>query len=87
MNIICLKKSSKRLSTSQAVLVTDIADTGITAAAGADIIAATAAAQAKEDTTTVMAAVIVTNAGATAAVNPKKVLVPLFGTRVFYVTD
>lgn len=73
MNIICLKKSSKRLSTSQAVLVTDIADTGITAA-GADIIAATAAARAKEDTTTVMAAVIVTNAGATAAVNPKKFL-------------
>lgn len=74
MNIICLKKSSKRLSTSQAVLVTDIADTGITAAAGADIIAAIAAARAKEDTTTVMAAVIVTNAGATAAVNPKKFL-------------
>lgn len=73
MNSICLKKSSKRLSTSQAVLVTDIADTGITAAAGVDIIAATAA-RAKEDTTTVMAAVIVTNAGATAAVNPKKFL-------------
>ncbi|WP_396582912.1 hypothetical protein ACFVP7_01260 [Bacillus sp. SG20033] len=87
MNIICLKKSSKRLSTSQAVLVTDIADTGITAAAGADIIAATAAARAKEDTMTVMAAVIVTNAGATAAVNPKKVLVPLLGQGFFYVTD
>ncbi|WP_339188344.1 hypothetical protein [Bacillus sp. FSL M8-0025] len=86
MNSICLKKSSKRLSTSQAVLVTDIADTGITAAAGADIIAATAA-RAKEDTTTVMAAVIVTNAGATAAVNPKKVLVPLLGQGFFYVTD
>ncbi|MEC0313568.1 hypothetical protein P4472_03820 [Bacillus subtilis] len=85
MNIICLKKSSKRLSTSQAVLVTDIAD--ITAAAGADIIAATAAARAKEDTTTVMAGVIVTNAGATAAVNPKKVLVPLLGQGFFYVTD
>ncbi|QHF56066.1 hypothetical protein Bateq7PJ16_0260 [Bacillus subtilis] len=54
--------------------MTDIADTGITAAAGADIIAATAAARAKEDTTTVMAAVIVTNAGATAAFNPKKFL-------------
>lgn len=86
MNSICLKKSSKRLSTSQAVLVTDIADIGITAAAGADIIAATAA-RAKEDTTTVMAAVIVTNAGATAAVNPKKVLVPLLGQGFFYVTD
>ncbi|AWX20995.1 hypothetical protein CXF51_01750 [Bacillus subtilis subsp. subtilis] len=85
MNSICLKKSSKRLSTSQAVLVTDIADTGITAAAGADIIAATAA-RAKEDTTTVMAAVIVTNAGATAAVNPKSSC-SAFGTRVFYVTD
>lgn len=71
---ICLKKSSKRSSTSQAALVTDIADTDITAAAGADITAATAAAQAKEDTTTVMAGVIVTNAGATAAVNPKKFL-------------
>lgn len=82
MNIICLKKSSKRLSTSQAVLVTDIADTGITAAAGADIIAATAAVRAKEDTTTVMAAVIVTNAGATAAVNPKSSC-SAFGTRVF----
>ncbi|MCD2496650.1 hypothetical protein LRN48_15095, partial [Staphylococcus aureus] len=42
---------------------------------------------AKEDTTTVMAAVIVTNAGATAAVNPKKVLVPLLGEGFFYVTD
>lgn len=87
MNSICLKKSSKRLSTSQAVLVTDIADTGITAAAGADFIAATAAAQAKEDTTTVMAAVIATNAGATAAANLKKVLVPLLGQGFFYVTD
>lgn len=87
MNSICLKKSSKRLSTSQAVLVTDIADTGITAAVGADIIAATAAARAKEDTTTVMAAVIVTNAGATAAVNPKIVLVPLLGQGFFYVID
>ncbi|QJC87131.1 hypothetical protein K1Y82_01245 [Bacillus inaquosorum] len=74
---ICLKKSSKRSSISQAALVTDIAD----------ITAATAAAQAKEDTTTVMAAVIVTNAGATAAVNPKKVLVPLLGQGFFYVTD
>ncbi len=36
------KKSSKRSSTSQAALVTDIADTGITAATGADITAATA---------------------------------------------
>ncbi|WP_041517614.1 hypothetical protein [Bacillus subtilis] len=87
MNIICLKKSSKRLSTSQAVLVTDIADPGITAAAGADIIAATAAAQAKEDTTTVMAAVIVTNAGATAAVNRKKFLFRYLGQGFFYVTD
>ncbi|MED0589325.1 hypothetical protein [Bacillus subtilis] len=87
MNIICLKKSSKRLSTSQAVLVTDIADTGITAAAGADIIAATAAARAKEDTTTVMEAVIATNAGATAAVNRKKFLFRYLGQGFFYVTD
>ncbi|QIW78562.1 hypothetical protein G4P54_01240 [Bacillus tequilensis] len=71
---ICLKNSSKRSSTSQAALVTDIADTGITAAAGADITEVTAAAQAKEDTMIVMAAVIVTNVGATAAVNPKKFL-------------
>ncbi|AUZ25056.1 hypothetical protein ABE187_10300 [Bacillus cabrialesii] len=84
---ICLKNSSKRSSTSQAALVTDTADTGITAAAGADITEAIAAAQAKEDTTTVMAGVIVTNAGATAAVNPKKVLVPLLGQGFFYVTD
>ncbi|MEC2112763.1 hypothetical protein P9F85_16135 [Bacillus stercoris] len=84
---ICLKNSSKRSKTSQAVLVTDIAGIGITAAAGADIIAATAAARAKEDTTTVMAGVIVTNAGATAAVKPKKVLVPLLGQGFFYVTD
>ncbi|OBA03781.1 hypothetical protein A9D36_11445 [Bacillus subtilis] len=54
--------------------MTDIADTGITAAAGADITEAIAAAQAKEDITTVMAGVIVTNAGATAAVNQKKFL-------------
>ncbi|OLQ46197.1 hypothetical protein BHT94_13645 [Bacillus licheniformis] len=67
--------------------MTDTADTGITAAAGADITEAIAAAQAKEDTTTVMAGVIVTNAGATAAVNPKKVLVPLLGQGFFYVTD
>nr|WP_151256654.1 hypothetical protein [Bacillus stercoris] len=80
---ICLKNSSKRSKTSQAVLVTDIADTGITAAAGADIIAAIVAARAKEDTTTVMAGVIVINAGATAAVNPKKVLVPLLGQGFF----
>ncbi|KFF57572.1 hypothetical protein CM50_17650 [Bacillus subtilis] len=63
--------------------MTDIADTGITAAAGADIIAAIVAARAKEDTTTVMAGVIVINAGATAAVNPKKVLVPLLGQGFF----
>lgn len=80
---ICLKKSLKRSSASQAALATGIADTGTTAAAGAGITAAIAAAQAKEDTTTVMAAVIVTNAGATAAVNPKKVLVPLLGQGFF----
>ncbi|MGG1246926.1 hypothetical protein [Bacillus spizizenii] len=84
---ICLKKSLKRSSASQAALATGIADTGTTAAADAGITAAIAAAQAKEDTTTVMAAVIVTNAGATAAVNPKKVLVPLLGQGFFYVTD
>lgn len=61
---ICLKKSLKRSSTSQAARVIAIADTGITAA------------QVKEDTTTVMAAVIAISAGATAAVNLKKVLVP-----------
>lgn len=64
---ICLKKSLKRSSTSQAARVIAIADTGITAAT---------AAQVKEDTTTVMAAVIAISAGATAAVNLKKVLVP-----------
>lgn len=84
---ICLKKSLKRSSASQAALATGIADRGTTAAADAGITAAIAAAQAKEDTTTVMAAVIVTNAGATAAVNPKKVLVPLLGQGFFYVTD
>ncbi|MCY7894811.1 hypothetical protein MOB09_17640 [Bacillus vallismortis] len=73
---ICLKKSLKRSSASQAARVIAIADIGITAAAGADITAATAAAQAKEDTTTDMAAVIATSAGTTAAVNLKKVLVP-----------
>ncbi len=73
---ICLKKSLKRSSASQAARVIAIADIGITAAAGADITAATAAAQAKEDTTIDMAAVIATSAGATAAVNLKKVLVP-----------
>lgn len=72
---ICLKKSLKRSSASQAARVIAIADIGITAAAGADITAATAA-QVKEDTTTDMAAVIATSAGATAAVNLKKVLVP-----------
>ncbi|MDK2599581.1 hypothetical protein QO179_10945 [Bacillus stercoris] len=77
------KNSSKRSKTSQAVLVTDIADTGITAAAGADIIAAIAAARAKEDTTTVMVGVIVTNAGATAAVNPKKFLFRFLGQGFF----
>ncbi|MEG7336306.1 hypothetical protein [Bacillus sp. 0102A] len=81
---ICLKKSLKQSSTSQAALAADIVDTGITAAAGAGT---TAVAQVKEDTTTVMAAVIVTNAGATAAVNLKKVLVPLLGQGFFYVTD
>jgi hypothetical protein len=73
---VCLKKSLKRSSTSQAARVIAIANTGITAAAGAGITEATAAAQAKEGTTTVMAAVIATSAGATAAVNLKKVLVP-----------
>lgn len=73
---ICLKKSLKRSSTSQAARVIAIADTSITAAADAGITAATAAAQGKENTTTVMAAVIAISAGATAAVNLKKVLVP-----------
>lgn len=73
---VCLKKSLKRSSTSQAARVIAIANTGITAAVRAGITEATAAAQAKEDTTTVMAAVIATSAGATAAVNLKKVLVP-----------
>ncbi|NTU27659.1 hypothetical protein HPX95_15975 [Bacillus tequilensis] len=45
---ICLKNSSKRSNTSQAALVTDIADTGITAAAGADITEVTAAVNPKK---------------------------------------
>ncbi|ATX83388.1 hypothetical protein CU084_02640 [Bacillus velezensis] len=44
---ICLKNSSKRSSTSQAALVTDIADTGITVA-GADITEVTAAVNPKK---------------------------------------
>ncbi|ADM36264.1 hypothetical protein ACT3UT_02015 [Bacillus spizizenii ATCC 6633 = JCM 2499] len=75
---ICLKKSLKRSSTSQAARVIAIADTGITAAT---------AAQVKEDTTTVMAAVIAISAGATAAVNLKKSSCSVLGQGFFYVTD
>ncbi|WP_420976705.1 hypothetical protein [Bacillus vallismortis] len=83
---ICLKKSLKRSSASQAARVIAIADIGITAAAGADITAATAAAQAKEGTTTDMAAVIATSAGATAAVNQKSSC-SVLGQGFFYETD
>ncbi|MCY9258270.1 hypothetical protein MOF13_03990 [Bacillus spizizenii] len=83
---ICLKKSLKRSSTSQAARVIAIADTGITAAADTGITAATAA-QVKEDTTTVMAAVIAISAGATAAVNLKKSSCSVLGQGFFYVTD
>ncbi|KUP37926.1 hypothetical protein [Bacillus halotolerans] len=86
MNSICLKKSSKRSSPSQAARVIAITDTGTTAAAGA-ITAATAAALAEEDITIVMGAVTATNAGATAAVNRKKSSCSALGQGFFYVTD
>ncbi|MEC1602373.1 hypothetical protein [Bacillus halotolerans] len=87
MNSICLKKSSKRSSTSLAARVIAIADIGTTAAAGAAITGATAAVLAEEDITIVMAAVTATNAGATAAVNQKKSSCSALGQGFFYVTD